>query len=98
MTPTQKPQNACFSSGPCAKRPGWDFITALKGACNGRSHRSKIGKIKLAETIDLSKQLLGLPADYVLGIVPGSDTGAIEMAMWNLLGPRKIDVLAWESF
>jgi phosphoserine aminotransferase len=97
MKPTEKPKNPCFSSGPCAKRPGWS-LDALKGAALGRSHRAKIGKTKLADVIEKSKQVLGMPADYVLGIVPASDTGAIEMAMWSLLGARGVDVLAWESF
>lgn len=97
MKPTVKPSNPCFSSGPCAKRPGWT-LDALKGASLGRSHRAKIGKTKLKEVIDRSKAMLGIPADYRLGIVPASDTGAIEMAMWSLLGARGVDVLAWESF
>ena len=97
MKPTAKPQNPCFSSGPCAKRPGWS-LEALKDAALGRSHRAKIGKTKLEAVIERSKKVLGMPADYVLGIVPGSDTGAIEMAMWSLLGARGVDVLAWESF
>lgn len=97
MKPTQRPANPCFSSGPCAKRPGWS-LDALKNAALGRSHRAKIGKQKLKEVIDRSKAILGIPADYRLGIVPASDTGAIEMAMWSLLGARGVDVLAWESF
>lgn len=97
MKPTQKPQNPCFSSGPCAKRPGWS-LDALKDASLGRSHRAKVGKNKLEEVIERSKKVLGMPADYVLGIVPASDTGAIEMAMWSLLGARGVEVLAWESF
>lgn len=97
MKPTSKPKNPCFSSGPCAKRPGWT-LDALKGAAIGRSHRAKIGKSKLKETIDLSRQILGIPADYRIGIVPASDTGAFEMAMWSLLGARGVDMLAWESF
>ncbi len=97
MKPTTKPNNPCFSSGPCAKRPGWT-LDALKDAALGRSHRAKIGKTKLKEVIDRSKAILGIPADYVLGIVPASDTGAIEMAMWSLLGPRGVHVLVWESF
>ena len=95
--PAQKPQNPCFSSGPCAKRPGWE-LAALSDAVLGRSHRGKQGKAKLAEVIDRSKKILGMPDDYLLGIVPASDTGAIEMAMWSLLGPRGVDVFAWESF
>ena len=97
MKPTQKPNNPCFSSGPCAKHPGWS-LDGLKKAAVGRSHRAKIGKAKLAEVIDRSKKILGMPADYVLGIVPASDTGAVEMAMWSMLGQRGVDVLAWESF
>ena len=97
MKPTVKPNNPCFSSGPCAKRPGWS-LEALNGAALGRSHRAKIGKTKLAEVITRSKAILGIPSDYVLGIVPASDTGAIEMAMWSLLGPRGVDALHWESF
>jgi phosphoserine aminotransferase len=95
--PTAKPNNPCFSSGPCAKRPGWS-LSALEGAALGRSHRAKIGKQKLAEVIDRSKKLLNIPDTYVLGIVPASDTGAIEMALWSLLGARGVDVLHWESF
>src|SRR5690242_15630170 len=97
MKPTQKPQNPLFSSGPCAKRPGWS-LDALKNAYLGRSHRAKGGKQKLADVIERSKKLLGMPRDYLLGIVPASDTGAVEMAMWSLLGARGVDVLAWESF
>ena len=97
MKPSQTPNNPCFSSGPCAKRPGWS-LDALKGAAVGRSHRAKIGKQKLAEVIDRSKKVLGMPADFVLGIVPASDTGAIEMAMWSMLGERGVDVVSWESF
>jgi phosphoserine aminotransferase len=97
MKPTTKPLNPCFSSGPCAKRPGWS-LDALKDAALGRSHRAKIGKTKLEAVIEKSKAVLGMPSDYVLGIVPASDTGAIEMAMWSLLGARGVDVFAWESF
>jgi phosphoserine aminotransferase len=97
MKPTQKPANPCFSSGPCAKRPGWT-TDALKDAALGRSHRAKIGKQKLKEVIDRSKAILGIPADYYLGIVPASDTGAVEMALWSMLGARGTDVLAWEAF
>ena len=97
MKPTEKPKNPCFSSGPCAKRPGWS-LDGLKDAALGRSHRAKIGKNKLAEVIEQSKKILGMPSDYLLGIVPASDTGAVEMAMWSLLGARGVDVLAWESF
>ena len=97
MKPSLTPKNPCFSSGPCAKRPGWS-LDALKDAALGRSHRAKVGKNKLAEVIERSKKLLGIPAGYVLGIVPASDTGAVEMALWSLLGERGVDVLAWESF
>jgi phosphoserine aminotransferase len=97
MKPTQTPKNPCFSSGPCAKRPGWS-LDALHDAALGRSHRAKLGKNKLAEVIDRSKKLLGIPDTYVLGIVPASDTGAVEMALWSMLGVRGVDVLAWESF
>ncbi|MBL0317846.1 MAG: phosphoserine transaminase [Alphaproteobacteria bacterium] len=95
--PTKKPDNACFSSGPCAKRPGWN-VDVLKQGAFGRSHRAKIGKNKLQEVIDRSAKILGIPSDYRVGIVPGSDTGAVEMALWSLLGPRGVDVLSWESF
>src|SRR5438094_5715941 len=86
-----------FSSGPCAKRPGWS-LQALTDALLGRSHRSKIGKAKLKRAIDLTRELLEVPADYRIGIVPASDTGAVEMAMWALLGARPVTMLAWESF
>ncbi|BAY33605.1 phosphoserine aminotransferase [Nostoc carneum NIES-2107] len=95
--PTTKPSNPFFSSGPCSKRPGWS-VSQLENACVGRSHRSKDGKAKLAAVIERSKQILGVPADYRLGIVPASDTGAVEMAMWSLLGHKPLDILAWESF
>ena len=95
--PEVLPANPCFSSGPCAKRPGWS-VDVLADAFVGRSHRSRPGAAKLARLIELSGDLLGLPADYLLGIVPASDTGAMEMALWSLLGPRGVDVLAWESF
>jgi phosphoserine aminotransferase len=97
MKPSIKPKNPCFSSGPCAKRPGWSLET-LKDAVIGRSHRGKPGKAKLEEVITRSKKILGIPQDYLLGIVPASDTGAIEMAMWSMLGARGVDVFAWESF
>lgn len=101
MTSIQKPDirpaNPEFSSGPCAKRPGWS-IDALKDACVGRSHRSKEGKAKLQEVLDRSRAILGLPDDYLIGIVPASDTGAVEMAMWSLLGARGVEMLHWESF
>ena len=95
--PRTRPANGCFSSGPCAKRPGWS-LQGLADAALGRSHRSPAGKAKLAEVIDRSRALLGIPADYRIGIVPASDTGAVELALWSLLGPRGVDVLAWESF
>lgn len=97
MKPAQIPNNPCFSSGPCAKRPGWS-LDVLKHAALGRSHRAKIGKNKLAEVIERSKKVLGIPETYVLGIVPASDTGAVEMALWSMLGERGVDALAWESF
>src|SRR4030081_316467 len=96
-TPGVRPAVPHFSSGPCAKRPGWN-LQNLKDAVLGRSHRSKIGKAKLKRAIDLTRDILGVPADYRIGIVPASDTGAVEMAMWSLLGARPVDVLAWESF
>ncbi|MDJ0389882.1 phosphoserine transaminase [Roseomonas sp. E05] len=95
--PSQRPANACFSSGPCAKRPGWS-LAALEGALLGRSHRAPVAKARLAEVIARSKAVLGMPEGWRLGIVPASDTGAVEMALWSLLGPRGVDVLAWESF
>jgi phosphoserine aminotransferase len=95
--PSLRPSSPNFSSGPCAKRPGWS-VDQLKDAALGRSHRSKIGKSKLGEVLDRSRRLLGLPADYRIGIVPASDTGAVEMAMWSLLGSRPVEMLAWESF
>src|SRR3979490_2497803 len=97
MKPLARPANPCFSSGPCAKRPGWS-LKALEHACLGRSHRSRAGKAKLKEVIDRSRAILGVPADYRIGIVPASDTGAVEMALWSLLGARGVDLLAWESF
>ncbi|SHG75323.1 phosphoserine aminotransferase apoenzyme [Kaistia soli DSM 19436] len=96
-TPGSRPVNPNYSSGPCAKRPGWS-LEALKDAALGRSHRAKIGKAKLQKAIDLTREVLGVPADYRIGIVPASDTGAVEMALWSLLGARGVDVLAWESF
>ncbi|MBF0375387.1 MAG: phosphoserine transaminase [Alphaproteobacteria bacterium] len=95
--PAVRPSNPNFSSGPCAKRPGWT-LQALADAALGRSHRAKIGKTKLQDVLDRSRALLGLPADWRIGIVPASDTGAVEMALWSLLGARGIDMLAWESF
>ncbi len=97
MKPNIRPANPCFSSGPCAKRPGWS-LQALSGAQLGRSHRAKVGKAKLQEVIARSRAILGVPQDYRLGIVPASDTGAVEMALWSLLGARGVDMLAWESF
>jgi phosphoserine aminotransferase len=97
MKPTRRPANPCFSSGPCAKRPGWS-PAALSGALLGRSHRSGSGKARLAEIIDRSRALLQMPQDWRLGIVPASDTGAVEIALWSLLGARGVDLLAWESF
>jgi phosphoserine aminotransferase len=95
--PAVRPARPIFSSGPCAKRPGWT-VEALKDACLGRSHRSKPGKAKLSEAIERTRALLGVPEDYRIGIVASSDTGAVEMSLWSLLGPRPVDVLAWESF
>jgi phosphoserine aminotransferase len=95
--PGIRPANPRFSSGPCAKRPGWS-LAALEGALLGRSHRAATPKAKLAEVITLSKSILGMPADWRLGIVPASDTGAVEMALWSMLGARAVDVLVWESF
>jgi phosphoserine aminotransferase len=95
--PTVRPKSPDFSSGPCAKRPGWS-LDALRDALVGRSHRSKPGKAKLKEVIDRSRAVLGVPEDYRIGIVPASDTGAVEMALWSLLGARGVDMLAWESF
>src|ERR671923_1073862 len=95
--PSVRPAAPHFSSGPCAKRPGWSLL-ALTDAVLGRSHRSKLGKAKLKRAIDLTREVLEVPADYRIGIVPASDTGAVEMALWSLLGARGVDVLAWESF
>src|ERR1700689_3713264 len=95
--PSVRPRVPHFSSGPCAKRPGWT-PDALSGALLGRSHRSKPGKAKLKQPIDLTRSILGIPADYRIAIVPASDTGAMEMAMWSLLGPNPVDLFAWESF
>ena len=95
--PDVRPANPRFSSGPCAKRPGWT-PEALSDAAVGRSHRAKIGKSKLKTAIDKTREILGVPADYRIGIVPASDTGAVEMAMWSLLGARGVDMVAWESF
>ena len=95
--PDRRPGNPRFSSGPCSKRPGWTSA-ALEGAFLGRSHRAAGGKAVLAEVIERSRTILGLPADYRLAIVPASDTGAVELALWNLLGARPVEMLAWESF
>jgi phosphoserine aminotransferase len=95
--PGVRPVIPHFSSGPCAKRPGWSLQT-LTDAVLGRSHRSKIGKAKLKRAIDLTREVLEAPADYRIGIVPASDTGAVEMALWSMLGPRPVTMLAWESF
>jgi phosphoserine aminotransferase len=96
-TPEVRPNVPYFSSGPCAKRPGWT-VEALKNAVLGQSHRGKPGKARLAEVIDLTREILQIPADYRIGIVPASDTGAVEMALWSLLGARPVDMVAWESF
>ena len=95
--PGLRPANPNFSSGPCAKRPGWR-PEALSNAALGRSHRARIGKAKLEQAINLTREVLQVPADYRIGIVPASDTGAVEMAMWSLLGQRSVDMVAWESF
>ncbi len=96
-TPELRPANTHFSSGPCSKRPGWS-LEALSDAALGRSHRAKVGKSKLKQAIDLTREVLEVPADYRIGIVPASDTGAVEMALWSLLGSRGVDMVAWESF
>ena len=95
--PAARPVNPRFSSGPCAKIPGYD-VTMLADAPLGRSHRSAVGKAKLAEAINLTREILNVPADSRIGIVPASDTGAVEMALWSLLGARPVEMLAWESF
>jgi phosphoserine aminotransferase len=96
-TPAMRPARPEFSSGPCAKRPGWTPEN-LQNAVLGRSHRSKLGKARLKEVIDRTRQVLEIPDDFLVGIVPGSDTGAVEMAMWSMLGPRPVQLLAFESF
>ncbi len=95
--PALRPANPNFSSGPCAKRPGWS-VDVLRPALLGRSHRSPEGKARLNEVIERTRAILGIPQDYRIGIVPASDTGAVEMAMWSMLGARPVDMLAWESF
>lgn len=97
MKPSHRPARPLFSSGPCAKRPGWS-LESLSDALLGRSHRSKPGKAKLSALIDRTRKILNIPDDYRIGIVPASDTGAVEMALWSLLGARGVDVLVWESF
>lgn len=95
--PDVRPENPNFSSGPCAKRPGWT-VEALAGALVGRSHRAKPAKARIKRAIDLTRDLLEVPDDYLIGIVPASDTGAVEMALWGMLGARGVDMLNWESF
>ena len=95
--PDVRPANPNFSSGPCSKRPGWT-VEALAGALVGRSHRAKPAKARIQRAIDLTRELLEVPADYLIGIVPASDTGAVEMALWGMLGARGVDMLTWESF
>jgi len=95
--PSSIPSNPRFSCGPCAKRPGWS-LENLAGAALGRSHRAKVGKDRLARAIELTREILRVPADYRIAITPASDTGAVEMALWSLLGARPVDVLAFESF
>src|SRR3954468_9102155 len=95
--PATKPARPYFSSGPCAKPPGWD-ASKLAVEVLGRSHRSKLGKARLQYAIDLMRELMGLPETHRIGIVPGSDTGAFEMAMWTMLGAPDVTALAWESF
>ena len=95
--PAARPVNPRFSSGPCAKIPNYS-LDMLSDAPLGRSHRADVGKAKLKQAIDLTREILGVPADYRIGIVPASDTGAVEMALWSLLGARPVEMLAWESF
>ncbi|MEO1293370.1 MAG: phosphoserine transaminase [Pseudomonadota bacterium] len=96
--PTTKPLQPSFSSGPCPKRPGWSIDQVVSRAYLGRSHRAKLPKAQLKEAIEKTRTILGVPDDYKIGIVPASDTGAVEMAMWHMLGARPVDMLAWESF
>ena len=96
--PAERPSCANFGSGPCAKRPGWSLEGSVGGAALGRSHRSSIGKAKLLACCEETKAILGLPDDYLVGIVPASDTGAVEMVMWSMLGPRPVDICFWETF
>src|SRR5208337_3413365 len=97
LKPAVRPHVAHFSSGPCAKRPGYS-VENLKTAFLGRSHRAKAGKARLKLAIEETREVLGVPADYLIGIVAGSDTAAFEMAMWSMLGARGVDVLVWEFF
>ncbi|MBT3793252.1 MAG: phosphoserine aminotransferase, partial [Rhodospirillales bacterium] len=97
MKPQIRPGNPNFSSGPCTKHPSWT-LENLNDACLGRSHRSALGKAKLADVITRSRDILGIPDDWRIGIVPASDTGAFEMAMWSMLGARGVDAFFWESF
>mmetsp|Transcript_43199 Transcript_43199/g.101295 ORF Transcript_43199/g.101295 Transcript_43199/m.101295 type:complete len:243 (+) Transcript_43199:90-818(+) len=98
VAPSVKPACPEFSSGPCKKRPGYDVSSLVNAGTLGRSHRSKVGKARLKFAIEETKRLLGIPSDYLVGIVPASDTGAYEMAMWNMLGQRDVDIFHWESF
>lgn len=98
VQPDTRPNNPNFSSGPCAKRPGWSPEVALKNALVGRSHRATPAKARIQHAVDLMRDILEVPDDYLIGIVPASDTGAVEMAMWSMLGQRGVDLLAWESF
>ena len=95
--PAARPARPHFSSGPCAKRPGWS-VDGLGSAMTGRSHRAGPAKARIQEVSERSRAILGMPDDWKLGLVPGSDTGAVEMALWSLLGARGVDLLAWESF
>ena len=97
LKPDVKPEKINFSSGPCAKRPGWK-LDVLKKSLLGRSHRSKPSKEKLKQIIKITKEILKVPKDYEVGIVPGSDTGAVEMSLWNVLGKRNVSVCVWDSF